>query len=581
MKIFLMAAAAALVMHSALEKRDQQREAIRQEAAQKAVASLKNTAVGCSPRLDQINFADSAQTIPLLQGWGSYRMPVTHARDSAYEYFQQGINLYYGFHIIEALASFEKCLQFDPAFAMGYWGKALAYGPNINDVGYSASPEALEATRKAKAFSGSCSEVEKALIEAMQVRYSEDTLNSREALNQRYADAMHQVHTRFPDHADAAALYADALMIQHPWDLYDRYYQPKPWTPAIVAVLEKLVKQFPDHPGAAHYYIHAVEGSTQPEKALAVADRLGPMMPGVAHLVHMPSHIYIRTGQYQRGVEANHQAIRGYRQYLDAFQPSGGNAFLYLMHNLHMQAACAMMDGQSATAMRQAGELQQQIGDDFLDAGGYFGVYGQYLHHTSLLVLVRFGQWKAILETPELPGTRVYAALLRHFARGMAFVRTQQINEARMELDALKQLLTHPQLLESPAAFNPGKAGALVAESLLAGTIAAATQQPAAARRLMEDAVDREEGMLYNEPRDWLLPARQYLGQFLLQTGDLKTAEQVFRQDLRVNPANLWSLTGLQQALQQQGRKAEAAKVQQELTRARSRADVPVKAPVF
>ncbi len=288
----------------------------------------KQYALGCSPNLSAINFNDSANIIPLLEGWGKHRMPVTVTNDSAGIYFQQGINMYYGFHIIEALASFEKAVQFDKGFAMGHWGRALAYGPNINDFGYAASPEALDAVQKAIEMSGNCTPVEKALIIAMQTRYSADTTQSREYLNQQYADAMKKVHDSFPQSADAAALYADALMVQHPWDLYDRHYKPRPWTPQIVRVLEQLTEQFPDHPGAGHYYIHAIEGSEHPERGLTVANRLGEMMPGLAHLVHMPSHIYIRSGYYNKGVEVNEKAVKGYYQYLSQYPPVVNNAFI-------------------------------------------------------------------------------------------------------------------------------------------------------------------------------------------------------------------------------------------------------------
>src|SRR6516164_4191717 len=213
-------------------------------------------------------------------------MPVTEIDDSANIYFQQGINMYYGFHIIEALASFDKSTKFDNNFAMGYWGKALSYGPNINDLGYAASPDALVAAQKAKGLSAACSQVEKALINAMMVRYSADTTQTREHLNQLYADAMKSVYQQFPESLDASTLYADALMLQHPWDLYDRYGKPKPWTPEIVNVLEGILAKDPQHPGAAHYYIHAVEASDHPEKALKVAAELPSLMPGVAHLVH-------------------------------------------------------------------------------------------------------------------------------------------------------------------------------------------------------------------------------------------------------------------------------------------------------
>lgn len=239
-----------------------------EEAKQKILLYKKQFAFSCTPKLEDIDFEDSSNAIPLLQGWGNYRMPVTTSNDSAHIYFEQGINMYYGFHIIEALASFEKATRFDSSFAMGYWGKALSHGPNINDFGYSASPDALTAMQKAKEFDENCTPVEKGLIAAMQLRYSPDTTQTREHLNQLYADAMKGAHQQFPQSEDIACLYADALMVQHPWDFYDATGKAKSWTPEIVNTLEAILKKNPKHPGAAHYYLHAIEHPTILKKVL-------------------------------------------------------------------------------------------------------------------------------------------------------------------------------------------------------------------------------------------------------------------------------------------------------------------------
>jgi len=270
------------------------------EAIQKTLWYKKQYTLSCSPNLTLIDVDDSANVIPLLSGWGDYRMPVSETNDSARTYFEQGINMYYAFHIIEALASFEKAVQFDSSFAMGYWGKALAYGPNINDYGYAASPDALVAVAKANASKNNCTPIEQALIEAITVRYSADTTQAREHLNQLYADAMQKVYRQNTNNPDVGALYADALMLLHPWDFYNKAGKAKTWTPEIVQTLESILKTTPNHPGAAHYYIHAVEASDHPERALTAADKLPLLMPGVSHVVHMPAHIYIRTGNYKK-----------------------------------------------------------------------------------------------------------------------------------------------------------------------------------------------------------------------------------------------------------------------------------------
>jgi tetratricopeptide (TPR) repeat protein len=548
---------------------------------QKIKAIKNRSSYGCAPLLSAINFSDSTTTIPLLDGWGKYRMAVTTKNDSANIYFQQGINMYYGFHIIEALGSFEKATQLDENFAMGYWGKALAYGPNINDIGYAASPEALAAVQKAKALYNNATPVEKALIDAMDVRYSPDSSQKREYLNQLYADAMKKVHTGFPTSADAAALYADALMVQHPWDLYDRHYNPKPWTPEIVAVLEGLVKQFPENPGASHYYIHAIEGSREPQKGLAVADRLGAMMPGLAHLVHMPSHIYIRSGHYGKGAEVNEEAVKGYYNYLSKYPLTVNNSFLYLAHNQHMRAACAAMDGQYSKAMKYSYDTQNSVDSTWIDGGGFFGVYAQYMYMMPYFTHLRFGKWADILRAPPIPDSRVYANIMWSFARGIANAREHQFEDAGKELQRIQNNKSNPQLKESPTAFNPGIVAVEVAENILQGVIAEEKNQLSHSITFLKDAVAIEDEMLYGEPRDWLLPSRQYLGAALLKAKQYAEAEKVYKEDLMINPNNAWSLTGLEKSLAKQNKKNEARAIQDQIKKASARADIKIISSVF
>ncbi len=415
----------------------------------------------------------------------------------------------------------------------------------------------------------------------MQVRYSDDSTQKREHLNHLYADAMKKMHTDFPNSADAAALYADALMVQHPWDLYDRFSNPKPWTPEIVTVLEKLVKKFPENPGANHYYIHAIEGSKHPEKALAVADRLGVFMPGVSHLVHMPSHIYIRSGQYDKGAKVNDDAIKGYNNYLAKYPAVANNSFLYLVHNQHMQAACANMDGQYAKALQFSYDTQKSVDSTWLDGGGYFGTYSQYMYMTPYFTFVRFGKWDDVLNAPAIHDSRVYANTMWHYSRGVAHARKHQFDEAESELQRLVANKSNPQLNESPSAFNPGLTSVEVAEKILQGVIAEEKNLLSAAITHFNEAVTQENGMLYNEPRDWLLPARQYLGQALLKAKKYKEAETIYKEDLLANPKNGWSLTGLEKALAQQNKKKEALAVQQEVKKALVRADSKITSSVY
>jgi tetratricopeptide (TPR) repeat protein len=550
-------------------------------ARQKVFAYKQRFTVACAANISAFNLDDSSNIIPLLDGWGNHRMPVTSSNDSAYIYFQQGINMYYGFHIIEALASFDKSTKFDNNFAMGYWGKALSYGPNINDLGYAASPDALTAAQKAKDLSATCSPVEKALIDAMMVRYSADTTQTREHLNQLYADAMKSVYQQFPESLDASTLYADALMLQHPWDLYDRYGKPKAWTPEIVNVLEGILAKDPQHPGAAHYYIHAVEASDHPEKALKVAAELPSLMPGVAHLVHMPAHIYIRTGHYEEGYHVNDLAVKSYENYLSKYPAVINNSPLYFIHNLHMQATCANMDGRYADAIRVSYDARNSFDTGFQSFPDFIGAFVQYVYMTPVLTQIRFGKWDDILKDTVIPSYHIYANLLWHYARGLAFARKHDFNNANTELKALQEDLKNDQL-RAPANYgNPAINGARVAEKILTGEIAAEQNNLQQAIVFLNQAVQLEDSMIYNEPKDWVHPARQYLGTVLIKAGKYAEAANAFTEDEKLNPNNGWSYTGLAIALTKQGKNKEAASAEKLARKAFERSDVNITAAVF
>jgi tetratricopeptide (TPR) repeat protein len=556
---------------------------------QPAKVKRSRSFVSCAPNRDA--FDPATNNVPLLPGWGAYRMPVTKTNDSSYIYFEQGINLYYGFHIIEALASFDKSTRFDSSFAMGYWGVALAYGPNINDDGYTASPKALAAAQKAKALQNNSTPQEKALIAAMQTRYSNDTTQSRQQLDQAYVDAMAKAYSQFKEDQDIGALYADAMMQQHPWDLYDRWGKAKSWTPPIVTTLEAVLKENPAHPGAAHYYIHAVEASDHPERALEVSDELPTLMPGVAHLVHMPAHIFIRTGNYNKGWIVNADAVKGYKDYLSRYPAVEGNSPLYLIHNLHMQATCAIMDGRYKDALQTSIDTRNSFDSSLLSMPGFFGTFVQYVYMFPLYTQVRFGKWDSILNTPAISSNYIYASILTHFARGIAFARKGRINEAETEWAALRaDTVTGNAQLISPAPnyANPGINGARVAEKILAGVIAESKAEKAESKQdykrsivLFQQAAELEDGMIYNEPKDWLMPARQFLGNVQLKAGRYKNAETTFQADLKANPQNGWSYTGLATAFEKQGKQKDAAAARALAQKAFARSDTKITASVL
>jgi tetratricopeptide (TPR) repeat protein len=518
--------------------------------------------------------------IPALTGWGNYRWKVSTPSDSAQFYFNQGMAMYYAFHIVESRASFDKATRFDSTFAMAWWGKALAFGPNINDFGYQPPSEAYPSARNAVRLKARCTPVEKALIDAIAVRYSADTAAKQAALNEKYRDAMSAVFQQFPQHADVATLYADALMLLHPWDLYHHDFSPKSWTPKIVATIKNALRLSPRHPGANHYLIHAVEASARPGDALKSAAFLATAMPSVSHITHMPSHVYIRTGYYEKGMELNTQAVEGFKKYTAAFAPVTEGAFLYSLHNLHMKMACAHMAGNYSEALSAAKELQQQIPADYVNLPNAMGNYLQYVHQSPLLTYIRFGKWEEVLQE-KTGGDLPYGKVLQHFGRGLAYARLGRLTEAASEAALMTTAMQQQGLKEPFSPFNSAYDGAVVARHILDGTIALQQQNLAEAIGHYQQAANAEDRLIYDEPRDWLLPARHYLGDALLQAGRNEEALAVLQKDLQINPANGWALIGLQLAFEQLNRTGAIITTKQRLKNAWLVKDVDIKRPVF
>jgi tetratricopeptide (TPR) repeat protein len=542
----------------------------------------KKNIIRCSPDWNELEDWLAETDIPPMPGAGSYKWKITTSNDSAQFYFNQGINMYYSFHIIESMASFKKAARFDPNSAMIYWAQALAYGPNINDLGYAASPEALAATNKAMELSPACTDEEKALINAMTVRYTADSADvNRKKLNELYTAQMKAAYEKFPANPDIAALYADAMMLEHPWDLWSIDGTPKPWTPLIREVLEKLLLQAPNNPGANHYYIHVMEPSPFADKALPSADRLGTLTPGLSHTVHMPSHIYLRTGKYDKGVSVNEAAVKSYQRSIPLYEPVTSNAFLYIIHNLHMQTNNAMLAGRSGYSTKSAKETVNSIPADYLQIPGALGNYIQYIHMTPTLVDVRFGKWNNLLSATQPASSLNYANILWQFGRGMAYVQRSMMSEAKSALAQLQDRMKDTMLMIPLSPFSAAIDGAIVAENILIGTIAVKEKRYSDAIAAFEEAVVTEENMVYNEPRDWMLNPRQYLGNAYLKAGRIKEAKETFHQDLKNNAENGWSLFGLWQALTKEKKTAEAAKMLARFRKAFAKADVKLYGAVF
>lgn len=545
------------------------------------LTEFKNKSIiRCSPDWNELKDWLEETSIPPIPGAGIYKWKIFTKNDSAQFYFNQGINMYYSFHIIEAMASFKKAARFDEKCGIIYWAQALAYGPNINDFGYRSSPGALEAVKKAMDNAG-YTPIEKGLIHAISLRYSEDSSQTREKLNEDYVTAMKQLYKDLNTDPDVAALYADAMMLQHPWDLWNIDGTPKPWTPLIREVLEKVLAKTPMHPGANHYYIHVMEPSPFAAKALSSADRLGKTNPGLSHVVHMPSHIYLRTGLYNKAVDVNINAVNSYKRSIPLYAPVTGADFLYIIHNLHMKTNNAMLAGNYKIAEAAALETRNSIPIDYLSIPAPMGSYVQYIYMTPVLVNVRFGKWDKLLQEKQPDASRVYANILYHFGRGMALANTKKITEAKKELDEMKILIADTSLLIPFTPFSSAIDGAMVASKLLSGTIALKENNINTAIIDFSGAAFIEQNMVYNEPRDWLLSPKHFLGNAYLLKGEDVNAEKTFSADLDNNSENGWALYGLYKALLLQKKTTLAAKVLARQKAAFAKADITITSTVY
>ena len=552
MKLLLFSCGTLIILLMGYKKINQPFPAlIDKQAYYKALQKKRLTSLRCTPDWSdyRITNEEIKDMIP-LPGTGSHAWKISTTNDSAQFYFNQGVNLYYGFHIIEALPSFKKALTFDSTCAMLYWGVALAYGPNINDNVYAASPDALLAISKAKQFIHNSPEKERDLIEAMQAHYSEDTTRQRAVLNQEYADKMKAVYLKYSNDAEIGTIYADALMNLHPWDLWQHDGKPKPWTPELISVLENVLKNHPEHPGANHYYIHTMEASPYASKANASAEKLGRLAPGLSHMVHMPSHIYIRTGDYNKGIDVNVSAVIAYYNYKKIFPAAVDNAFLYEYHNLHMQAACSMNTKDYTLAIKDAMDCRNAIDSSLLSAEGPMGNFTQYVYMTPELTMVTFEKWKEILNEPIIGNQYHYGALIQEFAKGMAYANTGQLNKAKSFLAKMESLLNEADMSVVLAPFNAPVTGGTVAKYILMGTIADKQNRTSEAINHFSKGVATEDSLVYQEPRDWLVPARHFLGNALLKEKKYKEAEKVFLKDLTYQPNNYISTMGSKKARQ-------------------------------
>jgi len=504
-------------------------------------------------------------TVPLYTDLGTLEVPITTSVPLAQRYFDQGMRLTYAFNHPEAIRSFQAALAQDPTCAMCWWGVAFALGPNINAPMDSASGVAAwGAAREAARLAPNATPREQAYIRALQARYSDPPAAPRAALDTAYAEAMLAVAQAYPDDPDAATLAADALMNLSPWFYWTPSGEPRPATPGILAMLEAVIARLPEHPGACHLYIHAVEAA-EPQKAVPCAERLAGLMPGAGHLVHMPAHIYIRTGRFADAVQSNQHAVHVDETFIQDQRPTGIYAMGYYPHNYHFLAFAATMSGQRAIALESAQQLSGKVSVDI--ARDVLFMQSMIPYYT--LSLVTFAQWTEVLAQPMPPADLPVARGLVHYARGVAYAAKGRTAEAELELAWVKGD-------QARVPEGEGRTVLSIAALALEGEIALRRGDAAAAVAHFRAASDIEDGILYNEPPFWYYPMRMSLGQALLAAGQPAEAQREYERNLALYPENVWGLAGLRNSLQAQGKPAQAAQVQARLDRAGASADIPI-----
>lgn len=523
--------------------------------------------------------APATAALPLFDSFGDLHRDVGTRVPEAQRYFDQGLRMAYGFNHEAAGRAFAEAARLDPQCAMCIWGQALVLGPNINlPMDPTLAKDATALAARAAALATSARPVDRALIQALQTRYADPAPEDRSALDRAYANAMADVVKQFPDDDDAATLYAEALMDLSPWAYWKPDGTPAEFTPRLVGELERVLARNPRHIGAMHYYIHATEASPTPERALPYADALAALAPGSGHLVHMPAHTYIRVGRYHDATLTNFAATTADKEFLAVCRGSNGVYPLgYVPHNWHFATMTTSLTGSRTLALQASTQTAQRA--DHAAMGEAPMQFMQQFVVAPLLTQVRFGDWDAILADASAPPALPYPAAIRHFARGMAHARKGATADAAREADALHAIALDPAMAQV-SFFDINNAAAVlrVADAMLRGELLRAQGQHDAAIAALREAATAEDALAYNEPADWPLPVRPYLGAALLDKGDAQGAADAFNQDLKTYPHNGWSLFGLAQAQEKLGQADAARETTRRQTAAWQWADAPLTA---
>lgn len=544
-----------------------------------ACAGCKPQAAPAGPAVSPPELAVAGAN--LLEGLGDHHFPVTTKHPDVQRWFDQGLMLAYGFNHDAAERSFLKATELDPDCAMCWWGASLVLGPHVNATMDPAdNADAWQRLQRARALAPKADAREQAFIEALSARYAEHPPEDRRPLDEAYAEATRTLVRQRPDDLDAAVLHAEALMDLQPWDYYDEKLRPKGHTAEVVSTLESVMARDPDHAGALHLYVHAVEASADPQRGVAAADRLRALIPGSGHLVHMPAHIYARVGRWHDAVIANQRAIEADDAYLAICRGNvqGVYPLGYVPHNHHFLWFAASMQGSGALSRDAALKTAQRTDlPELMREPGFAGL--QHYWMTPWFERVRFGRWDEIAAAPNPAPDLPYVTAIWHYAQGMAAVRQSRLDDAERHLAALRPLAADPAM-DALLVWDryPLAYAAKIAERTVTAELASVRGDHDTAVAALREAVAIEDGIPYDEPPGWHAPVRHSLGAILLSAGRPAEAEQVYRDELQRNPDNGWSLFGLAQSLKAQRKAREAADAERRFTVAWRNADITLQA---
>ncbi len=530
----------------------------------------------CVPEILDTLWYYSGKKAPLFNGLEGIHFPVSTTNKEVQKYFDQGLMLSYAFNHAEAGRSFFEAARQDSTCAMCWWGFAYVLGPNYNaGMEKDNCRRAYEAIKKAKSYFASSTQKEKDLIEALTLRYSNDSTIERPILDSMYAAAMREVYKKYPTDVTVATLFAEALMDLHPWNLYKKDGTIQSWTPEILTVLKSCLQLEPRHAGANHFYIHATEMSQHAETALASADLLCNLVPGAGHLVHMPSHTYIRIGKYHDGVVANQKAVLVDSLYVEACHAQGVYPLAYYPHNYHFISACATLCGESKIAMIGANETSIHSHKKLLRDPAWATL--QHYYSIPWFVEVKLGLWNDILHSPKPENDLKYPSVIYHYAQGMTMLSQNKIADSKKHLNEMKIIMTDTAIKAlSIWGINSLYDICVVASNTLEGEINAKENNFSAAISQLQNAVEKEDALNYNEPPDWFFSTRHHLGAVLIEAGKIQEAIKVYKEDLKTFRENGWALKGLMNAYERSGDKIKYEETKIRFNEAWKHADIKI-----